>query len=92
MSAAGSSGGFRLSVRLAEAFRDDGGAAVLAWTEPVATLGELRSLLEARLPSLRGADASVAWAVNGAMVLHGVAETPLSDGDDVELLLAFAGG
>ena len=57
-------------------------------------LGALLEELERRFPGLGLAldSASVNAAVNGEVILHGRDRTPLSDGDEVEFLVMFAGG
>jgi molybdopterin converting factor small subunit len=62
--------------------------------EPVATIGDLINVLDARYPGLAAEidDAIFNFAVNGRMVLHRVRQEPLSDGDVVEVIPTISGG
>ncbi len=83
---------FHILVRLPEPLRSESGASVEV-TTPVATLGELTDLLEKQIPGFAAAnDELYNFAVNGAMILHGERETPLHNGDEVEMIAAFSGG
>jgi len=79
-------------VRLPEPLRR-GGANSITIDEPVETVGDLSRILEARVRGFSLAeDALYNVAVNGEMILHGERERRLEDGDEVEILVAFAGG
>ena len=62
--------------------------------EPVQTLGELMLALDGRYPGLAAEidDSIFNFAVNDRMVLHRVAQEPLTDGDTVEVIPTIAGG
>lgn len=84
--------GFHLTVRLAEPLREGVGETIDIAT-PVRNIGELVAVLEARLPAFAGSnDELYNFAINGELLLHGEKEAPLASGDEVELLVAFAGG
>lgn len=81
-----------ITVRLPEPLRDGFGD-MLTIDEPVATLGELTSLLDQRLPGFSSdRDELFNFAVNGALVLHGEKDVALKSGDEVEIVVAFSGG
>ncbi len=83
---------FHLRVRLAEPLRGDGGEFVIVDT-PVANVGELLSVLERTLPDFSlNNDELYNFAVNGELIVHGENAVALRSGDEVELLVAFAGG
>ena len=83
---------FVLTVRLAEPFRNDGPAMIEIDT-PVRTLGELTTLLESRIANFAAANNELFnFALNGELILHGEKDVALHSGDEVELLVAFAGG
>lgn len=71
-----------------------GGAESLTITAPVSSMSELLAALERKAPRLmRQLDDSVFnFAVNDEMLLHGVQEHPLKDGDRVEIVPAISGG
>ncbi len=71
-----------------------GGAETLTVTAPVCTIAELVAALQRKAPRLvRQLDDSVFnFAVNDEMLLHGVQEHPLKDGDRVEIVPAISGG
>jgi molybdopterin converting factor small subunit len=79
-----------LTVRLPEPLRRGGD--MLSIETPVATLGQLIPILEARIDGFRGDDSLFNFAVNGVMLLHGEQNHPLAPGDEVEILVAFGGG
>lgn len=60
------------------------------------TLAELIAALDARLPGLQDqladADSLFNFAVNDEMLLHGVKQHPLKDGDRVEIVPTISGG
>ncbi len=62
--------------------------------EPVADLGALLDALEQKVPGLARdlADPIYNFAVNDEMLLHGVREHPLNDGDVVEVVPTISGG
>jgi molybdopterin converting factor small subunit len=66
----------------------------VAIDEPVADIATLIAALDRRIPGLAAelADPIFNVAVNGAMLLHGVAAHALHDGDEVEFIPAIAGG
>jgi molybdopterin converting factor small subunit len=70
------------------------GADALTILAPVSTLGELMIALQRKAPALaRQLDDSVFnFAVNDEMLLHGVLQHPVKDGDRVEIVPAIAGG
>ena len=70
------------------------GAEFLTITAPVSSMAELVAALERQAPRLvRQLDDSVFnFAVNDAMLLHGVPSHPLRDGDRVEIVPAISGG
>jgi len=79
-------------VRLPEPLRGTSESALVV-DEPVSTLGELIVILEERLPGFREQDDELYnFAVNGEMILHGEKIVPIKPGDEVEVLVAFAGG
>jgi len=79
-------------VRLPEPLRS-GGQATIVIDEPVRTVGELISILEKRVPGFEEQnDELFNFAVNGEMILHGEKVARLAPGDEVEVLVAFAGG
>lgn len=83
---------FRVTVRLPESLRGRGPETVVLET-PVSTLSELAAALRARVPRFASADRSLYnFAVNGALVVHGEESAPVRSGDEVEILVVFAGG
>ena len=83
---------FHLTVRLAEPLREGVGESIEI-TTPVHTIGELIEILERQVPQFStNRDELYNFAVNGELLLHGESERSLSSGDEVELLVAFAGG
>ena len=83
---------FHLTVRLAEPLREGVGDSIEI-TTPVRTVGELIEILEKKVPQFStNRDELYNFAVNGELLLHGENERSLSSGDEVELLVAFAGG
>lgn len=82
---------FHLTVRLPEALRDGIGA-VLHVDTPVSTVGELMDILIQRVPAFSDDETIYNVAVNGAMLLHAEKAAPLASGDEVEIVVAFAGG
>jgi molybdopterin converting factor small subunit len=59
----------------------------------VANIGELVELLERDVPSFAAHhDELFNFAVNGNLIVNGEREVVLESGDEVELLVAFAGG
>ncbi len=81
-----------LVVRLPEPLRGECGPTLVV-EEPVGTLGELIVILEERLPGFKAQnDELYNFAVNGEMILHGEKIVPIKPGDEVEVLVAFAGG
>jgi molybdopterin converting factor small subunit len=71
-----------------------GGAEMLTITAPVFTIAELVIALERKVPGLSAQldDAVFNFAVNDEMLLHGVQEHPVKDGDRVEIVPAISGG
>jgi molybdopterin converting factor small subunit len=62
--------------------------------EPISTLSELLDALERRMPGFRDQyeDAMFNFAVNDELVLRGVMNRQLADGDRVEIVPAISGG
>jgi molybdopterin converting factor small subunit len=71
-----------------------GGAEALTILAPVATIGELVMALQRKAPALVAQldDSVFNFAVNDEMLLHGVQEHPVKDGDRVEIVPAISGG
>jgi molybdopterin converting factor small subunit len=71
-----------------------GGAEALTILAPVATIGELVTALQRKAPALVAQldDSVFNFAVNDEMLLHGVQEHPVKDGDRVEIVPAISGG
>ena len=85
-------GEFRVTVRLPESLRSRG-VASLVIDSPVANLSELATALRARSPKFAKADRSIYnFAVNGQLVVHEEDSTPIRSGDEVEIVVVFAGG
>lgn len=83
---------FRINVRLPEPLRDRG-VEIVTIDTPVRALGELLTLLESRLPDFSATnDELFNFAINGALILHGERSVVLKSGDEVEIVIAFAGG
>lgn len=74
-----------ITVRLPEPLRAGRGAVVMM---EVATLPEIL----ARLGLREDRDELFNFAVNGDLILHGENTVALRNGDEVELVVAFAGG
>jgi molybdopterin converting factor small subunit len=80
-----------ITVRLPEPLRN--GAETLNVVEAVTTLGDLMTILEARLPKFaEDRDELFNFAINGELVLHGEKKAKLQNGDEVEVVVAFSGG
>lgn len=85
-------GEFRVAVRLPESLRSRGVASIVI-DLPVANLSELAKVLCARSPKFAASDRSMYnFAVNGELVVHGEESTPIRSGDEVEIVVVFAGG
>jgi molybdopterin converting factor small subunit len=71
-----------------------GGADALTILAPVSTIGELMIALARKAPALAAQldDAVYNFAVNDEMLLHGVRQHPVKDGDRVEIVPAISGG
>jgi sulfur carrier protein ThiS len=83
---------FRISVRLPEPLRHQG-VDMIAIDTPVRALGDLLAVLESRLPDFSASnDELFSFAVNGELILHGERSVKLENGDEVEIVIAFAGG
>lgn len=82
---------FHITVRVPEPLRD-GSSDRMVIDDPVRSLGELVTILKARLPNFTGKDELFNFAINGELVLHGENAFPLHDGDQVEIVVSFAGG
>ena len=69
------------------------GAEALTITQPVHTIAELLIALERRAPRLAAEldDSMFNFAVNDEVLLHGVLQHPLRDGDRVEIVAAMSG-
>ncbi|MDP9362610.1 MAG: MoaD/ThiS family protein [Acidobacteriota bacterium] len=74
-----------ITVRLPEPLRDGRGAVM---TMEAASLGDII----ARLDLADDRDELFNFAVNGELVLHGEKDVALKNGDEVEIVVAFAGG
>ena len=83
-----------ITVHLPASLAAEAGTPTLAITEPVGTVGDLVEILAARLPGFRALfdDALINVAVNDEMLLHGVLNRTLADGDVVELIPTISGG
>lgn len=75
----------RITIRLPEPLREGRGDVI---TMTAASLGDVIAKLE--LADDR--DELFNFAVNGDLVLHGEKDVALKDGDEVEIVVAFAGG
>jgi molybdopterin converting factor small subunit len=83
---------FRINVRLPAPLRD-GGLEIVAIETPVRALGELLAVLESRLPDFSATnDELFNFAINGELIIHGERSVVLKSGDEVEIVIAFAGG
>ena len=82
-----------ITVRLPASFRLGASETVLV-EEPVGTIGELVEVLDRRIPGLRLQldDSVFNFAVNDEMLLHGVGQRTLRDGDTVEIIPTISGG
>lgn len=69
-------------------------AAEVVIDEPVHDIEAVRAALESRFPELARelADPIFNVAVNDVMLLHGVRQYPVKDGDVVEIIPTIAGG
>jgi len=74
-----------VTVRLAEPLREGRGDVI---TMTAASLAEII----AKLDLAGDRDELFNFAVNGDLVLHGEKDVALKDGDEVEIVVAFAGG
>ena len=81
-----------ISVRLPAMLRR--GFETLTITEPVRTIAQLVAALDHAQPGLaaRLDDTIFNFAVNDEMLLHGVHQHPVKDGDVVEIVPAISGG
>jgi molybdopterin converting factor small subunit len=70
------------------------GADAVTILAPVSTIGELMIALERKAPALTAQleDSVFNLAVNDEMLLHGVLQHPVKDGDRVEIVPAISGG
>lgn len=75
----------RVTVRLPEPLREGRGTII---TMNAASLGDII----AKLDLADDRDELFNFAVNGDLVLHGEKDVALKDGDEVEIVVAFAGG
>ena len=75
----------RITVRLPEPLREGRGDVI---TMTASSLGEII----AKLDLADDRDELFNFAVNGDLVLHGEKNVALKDGDEVEIVVAFAGG
>ncbi|MGH9313624.1 MAG: MoaD/ThiS family protein [Vicinamibacterales bacterium] len=82
-----------ITVRLPSTLRT-GASDTLTVTEPVRTIGQLVDVLDRRIPGFRDQldDSVFNFAVNDEMLLHGVRDHPLRDGDTVEIIPTISGG
>ena len=80
-----------ITVRLPEPLRN--GHEMMVVNDSVHTLGELITVLERDLPHFADdRDELFNFAINGEMVLHGESRAAITDGDEVEIVVAFSGG
>jgi sulfur carrier protein ThiS len=75
----------RITVRLPEPLREGRGTVI---TMDAASLTDII----AKLDLAADRDELFNFAVNGDLVLHGETDVVLKDGDEVEIVVAFAGG
>jgi len=75
----------RITVRLPEPLREGRGTVI---TMNASSLGDII----AKLDLAHDRDELFNFAVNGDLVLHGEKDVALKDGDEVEIVVAFAGG
>jgi sulfur carrier protein ThiS len=75
----------RITVRLPEPLREGRGDVI---TMDAASLGDII----AKLDLADDRDELFNFAVNGDLVLHGEKDVALKDGDEIEIVVAFAGG
>jgi molybdopterin converting factor small subunit len=70
------------------------GAEAVTIVAPVSTIGELMVALERKAPDVAAQleDSVFNFAVNDEMLLHGVLQHPVKDGDRVEIVPAISGG
>ena len=80
-------------VRLPAMLQPKAGAEVVI-DEPVHDIAAVRAALERKFPELSRelADPMFNVAVNDVMLLHGVRQYPVKDGDIVEIIPTVAGG
>ncbi len=80
-------------VRLPAMLHAKAGAEVIL-DEPVHDIAAVREALERRFPDLAAelSDPIFNVAVNDVMLLHGVRQYPIKDGDVVEIIPTVAGG
>lgn len=74
-----------ITVRLPEPLREGRGDVI---TMDAASLGDII----AKLDLADDRDELFNFAVNGDLVLHGEKDVTLKDGDEIEIVVAFAGG
>ena len=69
------------------------GAEALTITQPIHTIAELVIALERRVPRLAAEleDSMFNFAVNDELLLHGVLQHQVKDGDRVEIVAAMSG-
>jgi sulfur carrier protein ThiS len=74
--------------------RHAAGAETLTIHTPVFTLADVVAALDRKAPGLAAQleDAVFNFAVNDEMLLHGVQQHPVKDGDRVEIVPAISGG
>lgn len=80
-------------VRLPAMLQDKAGAEIVI-DEPVHDIAAVRDVLARRFPALAHelSDPLFNVAVNDVMLLHGVRQYPVKDGDVVEIIPTVAGG
>ena len=66
----------------------------LVFSEPLATIADLLSALERRIPGFRDQldDTVFSFAVNDELLLRNARTRVLADGDRVEIILTISGG
>jgi molybdopterin converting factor small subunit len=82
-----------ITVRLPPMLHSQAGAEIVI-DEPVHDIAAVREVLERRYPALAEelSDPMFNVAVNDVMLLHGVRQYPVKDGDVIEVIPTIAGG
>jgi molybdopterin converting factor small subunit len=71
-----------------------GASDTLVFSEPLATIADLVTALDRRIPGFRDSleDSVFNFAVNDELVLYHAGRRPLADGDVVEIVPTISGG